>query len=294
MAITKGLIIAEPWIGLILSGEKTWEMRAQATSYRGWFGLIPKGSGAVDGIARLADVGARLTHNEMLENKARHRIPGAMIRSGEVAKWSVPWILADVFRLPAPVPYRHRSGAVTWVELDAEAQAALSDAMMAMDLPALLASAQSSSVQPIQPVRTVRPARRDREAGSFLARAAASRRPAGAASEDADETGVIGSTTLTAGNIRNAHFYLTPFLSAFPKEVIGGPNAGSRAARTVAIDWGGATPAVTDIDGTKRIFRSRGWIRSFFERTGARSGDTVVVEQAGAASYRVRLERGPA
>jgi len=40
--IVKALIIADPWIDLILDGRKTWEMRSRNTGHRGWFGLIRK------------------------------------------------------------------------------------------------------------------------------------------------------------------------------------------------------------------------------------------------------------
>jgi hypothetical protein len=43
MRVTKGLIIADPWIGYVLEGSKTWEMRSSKTSVRGPFGLIRKG-----------------------------------------------------------------------------------------------------------------------------------------------------------------------------------------------------------------------------------------------------------
>lgn len=120
MKITKGLIIADPWIGHILNGTKTWEMRSSATSHRGWFGLIRKGTGAVYGVAKLAEVGGPLSPSEMIATFHRHRIPEHMIRSGEVEKWSRPWKLTDVRRLDRPVPYRHKPGAVTWVNLDDE------------------------------------------------------------------------------------------------------------------------------------------------------------------------------
>ncbi len=32
-------------------------------------------------------------------------------------KWVHPWVLADVWRLRRPVPYKH-AGGVTWVNLD--------------------------------------------------------------------------------------------------------------------------------------------------------------------------------
>jgi hypothetical protein len=40
----KGLIIDAPWIGYIISGTKTWEMRLRNTAVRGRIGLIRKGS----------------------------------------------------------------------------------------------------------------------------------------------------------------------------------------------------------------------------------------------------------
>lgn len=125
MNITKGLIIDDPWIGYILDGSKTWEMRSTGASHRGWFALIRKGTGAVWGVARLVDSGAPLSPDEMVTSYDKHRIPADMIRSGQVAKWNTPWKLADVRKLDSPVPYRHKSGAVTWVALDARATAEL-------------------------------------------------------------------------------------------------------------------------------------------------------------------------
>ena len=64
--IAKVLIIAESWIGYVLDGSKTWEMRSSGASHRGWFGLIRKGTGAIYGIARLVDVGAPLSPEQMV------------------------------------------------------------------------------------------------------------------------------------------------------------------------------------------------------------------------------------
>jgi len=49
----KGLIVDEPWISLIISGKKTWEMRSRNTLVRGSIALIRKGSKTVIGIADL-------------------------------------------------------------------------------------------------------------------------------------------------------------------------------------------------------------------------------------------------
>src|SRR5438876_7688725 len=51
----KALIIDEPWISMIVSGQKTWEMRSRNTQVRGRIGLIRKGSKTVIGLADLVD-----------------------------------------------------------------------------------------------------------------------------------------------------------------------------------------------------------------------------------------------
>lgn len=122
MKVEKALVVADPWIGYLLNGSKTWEMRSQKTAHRGWMGLIRKGSGTVVGIARPVEVGSPLSLAEMIESEAKHRIPARMIESGEVAKWNTPWKLADIKPLSRPVPYVHKPGAVTWVNLDPSVQ----------------------------------------------------------------------------------------------------------------------------------------------------------------------------
>jgi hypothetical protein len=49
----RGLVIDEPWISLIISGEKTWEMRSRNTLVRGRIALIRKGSKTVIGTVDL-------------------------------------------------------------------------------------------------------------------------------------------------------------------------------------------------------------------------------------------------
>lgn len=292
MTVSKGLVIAEPWIGMILDGRKVWEMRSTATTHRGWFGLIAKGTGAVHGVARLVEVLPPLSPEEMLAHVDEHRIPAEMIASGDVARWNTPWVLADVRRLPTPVPYRHRPGAVTWVTLDPEVSAAI-----AAQMPEL------SAAMPARPAREIPPgprgttptqSRRCPDAAGNTVTAPAAAAPAVPAADTSGPGTPIGCVELTAGNIRNNHIYLRSLLDRFPADTIGGGNAAHKAPRELAIDWGGAAPVMTDIDGTKKIFRSRGWIGSFFERTGARPGDLVCIERTGPYACRVSLSRRPA
>lgn len=100
----------------------------------------------------------------------------------------------------------------------------------------------------------------------------------------------VGTTEITQGNIDNNHIYLRSFFEEFPADAIGGSNRASAARREIAVDWGGGTVVMTDLDGAKRFFRKRGWIREFFERYGVRAGDKVMVEQVAPYSYRVLLK----
>ena len=102
----------------------------------------------------------------------------------------------------------------------------------------------------------------------------------------------LGMVEITQGNIDHNHIYLRSFFEKFPADAIGGSNRASAAPREIAVDWGGDAVVMTDLDGVKRFFRKRGWIREFFERNGARPGESVLVEQIGPYRYRVSMSRG--
>lgn len=52
----KGLVIRSPWVEMILTGKKIWEMRGTYTHIRGKIALIRRGSGLVVGTCHLVDV----------------------------------------------------------------------------------------------------------------------------------------------------------------------------------------------------------------------------------------------
>jgi DNA polymerase-3 subunit epsilon len=103
--------------------------------------------------------------------------------------------------------------------------------------------------------------------------------------------GLIGRTTLTEGNIKNHHIYLSEFFDAFPVDAIGGSNAAAAALRTINVHWGSDNIAVTDLDGKKKFFRKRAWVREFFTRKQAIAGDTVTVERLGRYDYKIDILR---
>lgn len=119
MTVKKGLIIRQPWIDLILSGEKTWEMRSSGIKHRGPFGLILQGSKTVIGVADLVSVHGPLSSKHIEQSFDRHRIPSSVFNGAEAKPWSYAWQLANVQRLPNPVSYKHGSE-VRWVVFSAE------------------------------------------------------------------------------------------------------------------------------------------------------------------------------
>ncbi len=125
MDITSGLIIAQPWINKIINGEKDWEMRTKHCKKRGYIGLIEKGTGMVVAIAKLTKSTGPYSRQDMLNNPHRHGIPKEMINSGEVDQWQYAWNLEYIKKLTPAVSYQHKSGAVTWVTLDRQAQEAI-------------------------------------------------------------------------------------------------------------------------------------------------------------------------
>ena len=111
----KGLIICEPWISLIISGQKTWELRSRDTRVRGRIGLIRKGSKTVVGVADLVGTLPELGRSDLISNIAKHRVPESVI--GEDFKWSTAWVLEHAESLREPIAYQHLAGAVVWVNL---------------------------------------------------------------------------------------------------------------------------------------------------------------------------------
>lgn len=284
MTIRNALIIAEPWITHILEGRKDWEMRSQATAMRGWFGLIRKGSGTVVGLARLVECGKPLSQVEMIANTHHHLIPEDMIRRGEVAKWVVPWKLSDIVPIEEPVTYEHKSGAVIWVNLSPDVcrqlEGHLDRSVVEPDVPVAPRRAAFDHVARVAVVSN--------PAADAVDRRASDRVPMPPLPEA--ERRVMGRSVLSGGNIRNYHIKLAPLLHAFPKDVIGGSNRAEAAPCQVTIEWGGPDKITTDIDGTKSIFRARGWVRRFFAVSQAKEGDVVVFAQTSPYQISVHIE----
>jgi hypothetical protein len=109
----KGLIIKGHWLDLILSGMKPWEIRGSNTSIRGRIALIKSGTGMIFGTVELFGV-KNLTQWDLLEYHEKHRvydlddIPYRQPRA---------WVLQNPVKFDKPIPYKHKQGAVIWVNL---------------------------------------------------------------------------------------------------------------------------------------------------------------------------------
>ena len=112
----KGLIIDEQWVGMIVAGQKTWEIRSRNTAVRGRIALIRKGSKAIVGVADLVGTVPNLTRCELKANVDKHRVPESEI--DREFKHNTAWVLERARPLREPVPFRFPLGAVIWVNLD--------------------------------------------------------------------------------------------------------------------------------------------------------------------------------
>lgn len=100
--------------------------------------------------------------------------------------------------------------------------------------------------------------------------------------------------SITGGNLRNGHIYLSGHHDFFPAESYGGPAHSAPARRLLELSIEGlGEPVETDIarngsNGKPRnFFRKRGWVRRFFKKHDIREGDVVALEKTGEFSYRI-------
>jgi hypothetical protein len=114
----KGLVIKQPWIRYILEGKKTWEIRGRQVILRERIALIEGGSGLIKGACDIVGCVGPLSAQEIRKNEDKHRVPAERMREVTYEK-TFAWVLANVTRFETPVPYKHPSGAVIWVSLDA-------------------------------------------------------------------------------------------------------------------------------------------------------------------------------
>jgi len=295
----RGLIIDEPWIGLILAGTKTWEMRKGATHIRGPIALIRKGNGAVVGVAELTGSLPDLdTADAYARAEPFHAIPPARQVRAREDGWRTPWVLANARPLAKPVPYEHPNGAVIWVNLSP----AVADAIKAQGVAVPTPAESATTTAP--PRRTAAAASRIEKVS--LAATTAKMARAGGGKRTRVKGRIEGDVCyvpITGGNIEHGHVYLRSVLPFFPDDCVGGSDKSQRATRLVTLAFKGGPTVQTDIAGPDRaggegksshlFFREArtGVLRSFFERFGAEPGDEVVFRRTSAYGYDVELQK---
>lgn len=114
MKTLSAIPIRTPFIDEILAGTKTWEIRSKFTKKLGLVALIRSKSGTVVGIANLTKV-VEITSSI---GRANARKMGMSPSEGAECEGLFAWVLEEVVKFKRPVPYKHPSGAVTWVTLD--------------------------------------------------------------------------------------------------------------------------------------------------------------------------------
>lgn len=253
---------------MILAGTKTWEMRSRLTHTRGRIALIRAGSGLILGTAELVGCRPALNLAQLRQTQNFHGIPDDQIDSAFQAGWTTPWVLCNVEMLPMPKPYRHPSGAVTWVDLPDEHLHQSVPAPAPKAVPVATPKPAVIAVEPVPAVSAVK--------------AEPLRSPS-------TQTIAWVDIPITDGNLRNHHFYLRTASRLLPADSIGGKNK-QELGKAIRVRFEPGRVLDCDIAGDKMILRSRAETRDFFERSGAVAGDCVRFSRVGPRDFTVSLK----
>lgn len=110
----RGLLIRNEPLDAILRGEKTWEIRGKRTYIREKIALIRSGSGLIVGTCELVDCVGPLSLAQMRSAVELHGMSLDDLLDGLPYKDTYAWVLQDANRLKSPMPYKHKSGIITW------------------------------------------------------------------------------------------------------------------------------------------------------------------------------------
>jgi len=295
------LVIREPWIGLILRGRKAWEMRSRPTRIRGTIGLVRAKSGLIVGVADLVDSLSPLNRVNYMSHSDRHAIPASMLDDVMANGWVYPWVLANVRPLPSPVPYRHKSGAVTFVTLEREEVEAA-----AHQIGVPLKRIQAGGILPfgaapvadrsVKEIASLAPTTASASVGRVSSKPKpqpAGSVPATLLTESCSSTHPVSAghaITLTGGAIRNGNLTLNSMRHLIPAGGVGGTNKDDLGRSFIArFDPGGEHE--TDVAGDKMLLRCRGAVRYFFSQAGAQEGDIVRVDAQDTRTLVFTLQR---
>jgi len=126
--VMRALLIRSPHIEKILEGKKIWEIRGSRTDVREQVGLVRSGSGTIIGVCDVVDCIPILTDEQSRRNARKAGSKPSEVSLGYY-KNTFAWVLANPQYLKAPVPYKHPTGAIIWVKLDAQVEKAVQRAV---------------------------------------------------------------------------------------------------------------------------------------------------------------------
>ncbi|RWM04333.1 MAG: hypothetical protein EOR68_03765 [Mesorhizobium sp.] len=236
-----------------------------------------------------------------MSHSDRHAIPASMLDDVMANGWVYPWVLANVRALPSPVPYRHKSGAVTFITLEREeveaAARQLGVPLERIQAGGILPSGSHPSAnRSIKEIGSRAPTTASSDAGHASSKPKS--RPSVSApgtppaeSRSSTRPIVAGhAITLTDGAIRNGNLSLNFIRHLIPAGGVGGTNKGDLGRPfIVCFDPGGVHE--TDVAGDKMLLRCRGAVRHFFSQAGAQEGDIVRVDAQDTRTLVFTLQR---
>ncbi|WP_370677880.1 hypothetical protein [Pleomorphomonas sp. PLEO] len=109
----------------------------------------------------------------------------------------------------------------------------------------------------------------------------------------------VYESQLTEGNLKNYHIYITAILGHLtPPASDPSPDAPAKAKpmpKSIRLEFNdlkvNAEIPKSRHGRPRKFFREHGFVKSFFERTGAVVGDTVLFEEVVPAHYRLSLRK---
>ena len=111
--MTKGLFVKEPWIDLLLSGDKTWEIRGSDTKHRGPLFLIKSGTGQAFGLINLYET-QKIPKEDFLKYAEHHKVYNQEVSYKNIWAWKME--KPRIFE--SPVDIKLKPGAVIFLNLE--------------------------------------------------------------------------------------------------------------------------------------------------------------------------------
>ena len=104
--------------------------------------------------------------------------------------------------------------------------------------------------------------------------------------------------SVTAGNLRNNHLYLSAIRDFFPRDCVGGAKRSAKAKTGIEIALDGLSETIsTDVGSDPRTgkprgyFRGRTWVRRFFHYHGVREGTVLSIDRLSERKYRLSVQK---